>query len=87
MKEFHLDDDEHIVAVTLQSGWLIDQMGFKSNKGKRYGPFGGDGGGIRDVATPNKDTSPVLACLKGTIGYSQGGKLISTLQFLWRYYE
>jgi hypothetical protein len=42
--EFTLEPDEHIVAVEGRSGGRVDRLTFITNKGRRHGPYGGDGG-------------------------------------------
>lgn len=45
--DFHridLQPGEKIVRVDLRSGSEVDQLTFYTDKGAKYGPFGGDGG-------------------------------------------
>jgi len=48
VKSIELEMNEHIVEVKGNSGWLIDNLVFKTTKTKTYGPYGGDGGSERD---------------------------------------
>lgn len=88
--EFHLEGNEKIIKVDIQSGWMIDQLTFYSNKKdedgkpKRYGPYGGTGGSF-------SSESPVgsfgfLAGVAGAVVKSQGEAGITRLQFAWRSY-
>lgn len=47
-----LQPDEYITQVTIGSGWLIDRMGFETNKGRIFGPFGGSGGSEHSESRP-----------------------------------
>jgi hypothetical protein len=42
---FTLASDEQITVVNLRMGSYIDAIGFVTNKGNTYGPYGGGGGG------------------------------------------
>ncbi len=42
VNEFHLEDDERIIRVDINSGWMIDKLTFYTNKGRVYGPYGGE---------------------------------------------
>lgn len=39
-----LSDNEFITQVTGRSGWAIDQLSFRTNQGRAFGPYGGNGG-------------------------------------------
>ena len=43
-EEFELDEGEYIAHVEGRSGWYLDQITFVTNKGRKFGPIGGDGG-------------------------------------------
>ncbi len=40
----YLRENEYIVAVSGRSGTLIDQLTFFTNRGRKFGPYGGTGG-------------------------------------------
>jgi hypothetical protein len=50
----HLDlaKDEYIISVQGRSGTLIDQLTFRTNKRRTFGPFGGTGGNTFNLAVP-----------------------------------
>ena len=43
-KTFELHDDEYISYVKGRKGWMLDRLTFVTNKGRKFGPVGGDGG-------------------------------------------
>ena len=42
--EYELDEGEHVSYVEGRSGWFLDQITFVTNKNRKLGPIGGDGG-------------------------------------------
>lgn len=48
----YLSEDEYIVKVSGQSGTLVDQLTFYTNKRRVYGPYGGNGGNRFDINLP-----------------------------------
>ena len=43
-KTFELHEDEYISYVEGRKGWMLDRLTFVTNKGRKFGPVGGDGG-------------------------------------------
>lgn len=43
-QQFSLDADEYINRIEGRSGAEVDQLTFFTSKGRRYGPYGGNGG-------------------------------------------
>ena len=43
-KTFELDEDEYLSYVEGRKGWMLDRLTFVTNKGRKFGPVGGDGG-------------------------------------------
>ena len=88
--EFHLEENERIVRVEVNSGLMINQLQFFSNKKddngepKCYGPYGGDGGGLFSETPPG--SYGFLAGIGAAVVYSQGEEGITRLQFAWRTY-
>ena len=88
--EFHLKENERIVRVEVNSGLMINQLQFFSNKKddngepKCYGPYGGDGGGFFSETPPG--SYGFLAGIGAAVVYSQGEEGITRLQFAWRTY-
>ena len=86
--EFHLEKNERIVKVDVNSGWMIDRLSFYTNKKdengdpKCYGPYGGDGGGFYTETPPG--SYGFLAGISAAVVYSQGEEGITRLQFAWR---
>jgi hypothetical protein len=48
----YLDNDEYIIRVTGRSGTLIDQITFYTNKRRKLGPYGGNGGTPFSIQVP-----------------------------------
>lgn len=88
--EFHLESNERIVKVDVNSGWMIDRLSFYTNKKdengdpKCYGPYGGDGGGFYAETPPG--SYGFLAGVGVAVVSSQGEEGITRLQFAWRTY-
>ena len=82
-----LEHNERIVDVELQTGWLIDRITFVSDQGRRFGPFGGNGGAARQIMKPSRDQNGFLKYIKGCVGHSQGGTVICQFQLVWGYYQ
>jgi hypothetical protein len=62
-----LAKDEYIVRVDYRSGGRIDSLSFRTNRGKTYGPYGGNGGSSgRYSVTPGEK----LGCMAGRSGRS-----------------
>jgi hypothetical protein len=56
-----LEPDELIIKVVVGSGFLIDRLGFETNKGRVLGPFGGPGGSeYIESITPDDELSYLL---------------------------
>ena len=43
--DIDVDGGERLIGVFGRSGGAVDQLGFVTNKGKIFGPYGGCGGG------------------------------------------
>ena len=85
---FMLDEHERIVAVSIRSGWLIDQIGFvTTGKRRKIGPFGGRGGAAREVEKPATKQDGFLRYIGGSVGYSQGGTVLCGLRLYYGYYD
>ena len=86
-QEFELADGEHISYVEGRSGWYLDQLTFVTNKNRKLGPVGGDGGdkfstqGIRGQRN-SKDVSWNLGGIQACKVRSQDSDLIARLRFL-----
>lgn len=65
--KFALDSGEYIVRVDYRSGSMLDAIGFVTNKGRTFGPFGGGGGSPHSYSvTPGEK----LGCMYGRAGSS-----------------
>lgn len=88
--KFQLEENEKITKVEVNSGWMIDQLTFYTNKkddGKPriYGPFGGDDG-FFSSETP-VGSYGFLAGVAGAVVKRLGKpRIITRLQFAWRSY-
>ena len=89
--EFHIGKDERITNIEVQSGWMIDNLTFFTNKKNsngeayKYGPYGGPGGSAHKEAPPGR--FGYLAYIKGSVVHSQGTEGITKLQFVWMTFE
>lgn len=81
VEEFTLDSDERIIGVTAHSGWMIDGLSFETNKRPRLGPYGGNGGGRREISRPAR--SAYLAFIKGKVMKTQELLAVRHLKFGW----
>ena len=85
--EFHLEKNERIVKVDVNSGWMIDRLSFYTNKKdengdpKCYGPYGGNGGRLYTETPPWS-----YGFLAGISATDSRGEGIDKLQFAWRTY-
>ena len=88
--EFHLEKNERIVKVDVNSGWMIDRLSFYTNKKDEngypqcYGPYGGNGGAFYTETPPG--SYGFLAGIGAAVVDSQGEEGITRLQFAWRAY-
>ena len=81
--EFDLDPDERITKVTVNSGWMVDGFEFVSNKGRTFGPYGGQGGSVYQLRAPGK--SGYLSHFTGRVEETQGRPAVRHLSFVWAY--
>ena len=85
--EFHLEKNERIVKVDVNSGCMIDRLSFYTNKKdengdpKCYGPYGGNGGRLYTETPPWSH-----GFLAGISATDLRGEGINRLQFAWRTY-
>ena len=83
--EFMLDEDEFITKVISFSGYMIDRLEFITNKGKSYGPYGGDGGGQR-IHTITGGNG-YLSFVSGAEAMTLGSLGIVSFSFHWMLYD
>ena len=79
--EFHLEEDERVVKVTVMSGWMIDSLMFFTNKGRELGPYGGDGGS-ESTEQPRGEYG-FLSYVKGAVVITQGKLGITKFKLMW----
>ena len=93
--------NEVICDVMLRSGWLIDEIGFVSSAGKRFGPWGNpEGGEARNDVIPLRSrtdedggeireaiTPRFLAYLRGSVVHDQESEALFHVQFVWGYFQ
>jgi len=90
-----LQEGERIIKAQVQSGWLIDALTFHTDKECVLGPYGGDGGALRDMDGINgvylqgkpQVKYGFLAGVEGTIVDTQGSEAITNLSFVWVRYH
>ncbi len=66
----NVDQGERIIGVFGKTGRLVDNLGFFTNKGRVFGPYGGKGGG---------DFSVHLCPVRGIFGKT--GSLVDNIGF------
>lgn len=84
--EFHLEPDERINEINVNFGFLIDKLTFHTTKNRRFGPYGGPGGGQGSTHPPPGGKFGHLVGLAGSLVYDQGAYAITRLTFLWMSY-
>ena len=89
LKEFTLKPGEFITSSEIFSGLLIDSLTFRTNKGNKYGPYGGDGGEQRiqkpAEALKLEENQVCLAYFKGAMLSTEGQLAIVNLTYVWAY--
>ena len=86
--QMRLEKGENVIGAQVNSGWLIDQMTFKTDKGRVLGPYGGDGGGERPEEEPIKARGfGYLVGINCELAYTQGRYALTGLAFRWLVYE
>ena len=78
-------ENEHIKTFQLRCGWYIDALGFETNKGKKLGLIGGDGGDRMEVNYALRDQHHYIDGIKGITLMTQGEPCICELQFKFIY--
>jgi arsenate reductase-like glutaredoxin family protein len=84
-EQFRLDPDERIIRIDSQSGWMVDRLTFNTSKERKFGPYGGNGGGYRQETPPS--CHGYLVSVNGAVVKTQGSLGITKLQFLWRFFR
>ncbi|CAL1536706.1 unnamed protein product, partial [Lymnaea stagnalis] len=77
-----MEPNELIVEVVIGSGYLIDRLSFKTNLGRKYGPFGGPGGREHIETTP-RGTFSYLFDINCDSLTTQGSDAIFNLMLRW----
>ena len=80
--KFYLDDDERIIKAKVWSGWMVDSLMFFTNKGKKLGRYGGDGG-AKKTEKPRGRYS-FLSRLTGVVVETQDKLAVINLRLVWR---
>ncbi len=83
---FDIEPGERIKTVLVGSGWLIDRLGFTTDSGTKYGPYGGPGGNERIIGEGLPDTR-FLSYVKGGIAHTQSHEAIVELSLVFHYYN
>ena len=82
--QFELEEDEMVISLEINSGWLIDQVTFKTSKNRVLGPYGGPGGGHSLNAHSGRDVmGGYLVCMNGAVVQDQEAPAITCLKFQW----
>ena len=86
--KIRLEKGEKIIGAQVNCGWLIDQITFKTDRGRVLGPYGGDGGGERSEEEPIKAHGwGYLVGINCKLSYTQRRYALSSLCFQWLVYE
>ena len=80
--EFYLDDDERIIKAKIWSGWMVDSLMFFTNKGQKFGRYGGHGGS-KKTEKPGGRYS-FLSRLTGVVVETQEKLAVINLRLVWR---
>ena len=83
---FNLEKNGRIVKVEVRHGTLIDQLTFYTNTGKKYGPYGGNGGKAAEPpeTAPYRFITPCLAWISGNVVKVENHHGLKNLQFGWK---
>lgn len=81
-----LEPNEYIVKVVIGAGWLIDRLGFVTNTGRTWGPFGGPGGSEYTECAPEGVLSYLWDINCDTVR-TQGEDAIHNLNLRWVSFE
>ena len=90
-KTFNLHDDEYISYAKGGAGFVLDSLAFVTNKGRQFGPLGGDGGGEfctltcrhRKLLKENRNSARVvLRGIAALEGYDENESIMTHLQFV-----
>ena len=73
---------EYVVKVMVNSGYLIDRLGFVTNSGRELGPYGGPGGGEHTEVAPEGGQAYLYDINCGET-ITQGLPAIYNLMFRW----
>lgn len=85
-ESFTLEQDEKIIKVDVQHGWLIDSLKFYTNKGRELGPYGGTGGD-KDTEKLRSGELGYLHGICGNISTIDGSLVVTDLQFVWLFHN
>ncbi|KAL5008930.1 hypothetical protein ScPMuIL_014511 [Solemya velum] len=83
--DFRLKEEERITEVEATAGWMIDSLTFHTNIGRTFGPFGGHGGGKKNVSP--QGAFPYLAAVSGIVVNTDRHFGISRLRFIYGHYQ
>ena len=82
--ELTLEKNERITGVGVGCGWLIDRLTFYTNRGRTFGPWGGDGGNTHPVEKPKDEQLGSLIGFEGWNVHDQEELTITDLKFIWQ---
>ena len=74
---------ERIKDVVVRSGWYLDAIGFRTDKGKTFGLIGGNGGALRNAGVDVVKASDkyYVEGIQGITVVTQGAPCICEIQF------
>ena len=74
---------ERIKEFVVRSGWYLDAIGFRTDKGKTFGLIGGNGGALRNAGVDVVKASDhyYVEGIQGITVVTQGAPCICEIQF------
>ena len=80
VETLEVPSNQHIKFFHIRSGSYIDDIGFETNEGLKFGPIGGPSGAIKPVPTSIR-IQPYVDGIRGITVRTQGAPCICKIQF------
>lgn len=85
-----LEEGENIQKFDICSGWLIDRVTISTNKGRTFGPFGGEGGEARRTQRLLRRIVDLryvyLDGIRGYVVHTEGMPALNRLSLKWAFF-
>ena len=82
-----LGEGEYITQIEGRHGTMIDQICFKTEYGREFGPYGGVGGRPFICKPTRLGGTAYLHAFSGDVVHTRGYKDVINLGFIWKYYK